>query len=78
MSPAVVVKHQLCLNTLFRKCRARLSFVTPRALLQPTLSLPIAKNECQCEDCKNHKFEDGIAGLMHGDQISTGFREVNS
>lgn len=28
------------------------------------------KNECQCEDCKNRKFEDGIAGLMHGDQIS--------
>ena len=28
------------------------------------------KNECQCEDCRNHKFEDGIAGLMHGVQIS--------
>jgi len=28
------------------------------------------KNECQCDDCKNHKFEDGIAGLMHGDQLS--------
>ncbi|MGE0078316.1 MAG: lysine 2,3-aminomutase [Bacteroidales bacterium] len=28
------------------------------------------KNECQCEDCKNHKFEDGIAGLMHGSQLS--------
>ena len=28
------------------------------------------KNECQCDDCKSHKFEDGIAGLMHGDQLS--------
>ncbi|MDD2197649.1 MAG: lysine 2,3-aminomutase [Bacteroidales bacterium] len=27
-------------------------------------------NDCQCEDCKNQKFEDGIAGLMHGDEIS--------
>lgn len=27
-------------------------------------------NDCQCEDCKNQKFEDGIAGLMHGDKIS--------
>ena len=27
-------------------------------------------NGCQCEDCKNKEFEDGIAGLMHGSQIS--------
>ena len=28
------------------------------------------KNECQCDDCKNQKAEDGIAGLMHGDKLS--------
>ncbi len=28
------------------------------------------KNECQCEDCKKRPVEDGIAGLMHGDQLS--------
>ncbi|MDD2279817.1 MAG: lysine 2,3-aminomutase [Bacteroidales bacterium] len=27
-------------------------------------------NNCQCEDCQDQKFEDGIAGLMHGDKIS--------
>lgn len=27
-------------------------------------------NHCECEDCKNQNNEDGIAGLMHGDNIS--------
>ncbi len=28
------------------------------------------KSECTCEDCKSASFEDGVAGLMHGSQIS--------
>jgi lysine 2,3-aminomutase len=33
-------------------------------------------NDCQCEDCKNQKFEDGIAGLMHSDKISIEPKEL--
>ncbi|MDD2548492.1 MAG: lysine 2,3-aminomutase [Bacteroidales bacterium] len=33
-------------------------------------------NDCQCEDCKSKKFEDGIAGLMHGDKISIEPKEL--
>ena len=34
-------------------------------------------NDCQCEDCKNQKFEDGIAGLMHSDKISIEPKELS-
>jgi len=27
-------------------------------------------SECSCEDCLNHKKIDGVAGLLHGDQMS--------
>ena len=27
-------------------------------------------NNCQCDDCKDERAEDGIAGLMHSDRIS--------
>ncbi|MCB8964903.1 MAG: lysine 2,3-aminomutase [Bacteroidales bacterium] len=27
-------------------------------------------NNCECDDCKNQKPEDGIAGLMHSNQLS--------
>ncbi len=34
-------------------------------------------NDCHCEDCKNQKFEDGIAGLMHSNKISIEPKELS-